>query len=138
MTEDIRWIQRLDNWNRALAQMTKFMQRTELNEMEEQGLIQSFEYNHELAWKTQKDFLESSGYSDLFGSKNVAKKAFEVGLVNNGEIWMAMVKSRNDSSHTYNEDITKKIVDAIADDYYEAFCVLNKKLNALAEKEKQD
>lgn len=51
---DIRWIQRLQNWNRALAQLTKFMQRAELNELEEQGLIQSFEYNHELAWKTQK------------------------------------------------------------------------------------
>ncbi len=83
MTEDIRWIQRLDNWNRALAQLTKFMEQTELNELEEQGLIQSFEYNHELAWKTQKDFLEASGYSELFGSKNVARKAFEVGLVDN-------------------------------------------------------
>ncbi len=137
MTDDIRWIQRLDNWNRALQQLTKFMERTELNELEEQGLIQSFEYNHEIAWKTQKDFLEASGYSDLFGSKNVAKKAFEVGLVDNGDVWMAMVKSRNESSHTYNEEVTKKIVNAIADDYYEAFCRLNEKLNSLAEKEKQ-
>ena len=137
MTDDIRWIQRLDNWNRALAQLTKFMQRTELNELEEQGLIQSFEYNHELAWKTQKDFLEASGYSDLFGSKNVSRKAFEVGLVDNGEVWMAMVKSRNDSSHTYNKAVTDKIINAIADDYYQAFSILNKKLNELAEKEKQ-
>ena len=138
MTEDIRWIQRLDNWNRALLQLSKFMERTELNELEEQGLIQSFEYNHELAWKTQKDFLLASGYSDLFGSKNVARKAFEVGLVDNGEVWMAMVKSRNESSHTYNEDVTRKIVNAIEDDYYDAFCALNKKMNELAEKEKQD
>jgi len=65
MTDDIRWIQRLDNWNRALSQLTKFMQQEELNELEQQGLIQSFEYNHELAWKTQKDFLENSGYVDL-------------------------------------------------------------------------
>ncbi len=90
MTEDIRWIQRLDNWNRALMQLSKFMQRDELNELEEQGLIQSFEYNHELAWKTQKDFLENSGYTDLFGSKNVARKAFEVSLIDNGEVWMKM------------------------------------------------
>ena len=88
MTADIRWIQRVDNWNRAFAQLTKFMQRDELNELEEQGLIQSFKNNHELAWKTQKDFLENSGYQDLFGSKNVAKKAFEVGLIDDGPIWM--------------------------------------------------
>ena len=133
MTEDIRWIQRLQNWNRALAQLSKFMLREELNELEEQGLIQSFEYNHELAWKTQKDFLEDQGYEDLFGSKNVAKKAFEVGLVADGELWLDMIKSRNLTSHTYNEDVTRKIVDAIVNGYYEAMCELNTKLNQLAE-----
>lgn len=134
--KDIRWIQRLDNWNRALSQLTKFMQRKELNELEEQGLIQSFEYNHELAWKVQKDFLENSGYTDLFGSKNVARKAFEVNLIENGQVWMNMIKHRNETSHTYNEETAKKIVNAITDDYYSSFCELNKKLNELAEKEK--
>lgn len=135
MTEDIRWIQRLQNWNRALTQLTKFMERDELNELEEQGLIQSFEYNHELAWKTQKDYLQDQGYDDLFGSKNVAKKAFEVGLVNDGQLWLDMIASRNLSSHTYNEEVTREIVDAIIDRYYEAFCSLNTKLNQLAEDE---
>ena len=136
MTADIRWVQRLDNWNCALMQLSKFMQREELNELEEQGLIQSFKYNHELAWKTQKDFLENSGYTDLFGSKNVARKAFEVSLIDNGEVWMKMIKHRNESSHTYNEEVTQKIVTAITDDYYSAFCDLNKKLNELSEKER--
>lgn len=135
MTEDIRWIQRLQNWNRALAQLGKFMARESLNELEEQGLIQSFEYNHELAWKTQKDFLENQGYTDLFGSKNVARKAFEVGLVDDGAVWLAMIDSRNLSSHTYNEAVTAKIVNAIVDNYYDSFCRLNRKLNELAEQE---
>ena len=65
MSDDIRWKQRLSNWNRALAQLSRFMEREELNELEEQGLIQSFEYNHELAWKTQKDYLEDQGYEEL-------------------------------------------------------------------------
>jgi nucleotidyltransferase substrate binding protein (TIGR01987 family) len=138
MTEDIRWIQRLDNWNRALAQLTKFMQRNELNELEEQGLIHSFEYNHELAWKTQKDFLENSGYQDLFGSKNVARKAFEVGLVDDGPIWMDMVKSRNLTSHTYNEATTKQIINAIVDHYFHSFRILNDKLNQLAHEQTGD
>ncbi|ABA88153.1 nucleotidyltransferase substrate-binding protein, HI0074 family [Syntrophotalea carbinolica DSM 2380] len=134
MTEDIRWIQRLHNWNRALAQLTRFMEKEELNELEEQGLIQSFEYNHELAWKTQKDFLEDQGYTELYGSKNVARKAFEVGLVEDGEVWLEMIESRNASSHTYNEEVTKKIVTAIVDAYFESFCKLNAKLNQLSEK----
>jgi len=137
MAEDIRWIQRLDNWNRALMQLSKFMQKDDLNEMEEQGLIQSFEYNHELAWKTQKDFLQDSGYSDLFGSKDVARKAFEVGLVEDGQIWLDMVKSRNLSSHTYNQETTDKIVNAIVNHYYDSFCSLNKKLNQMAQQAEQ-
>jgi nucleotidyltransferase substrate binding protein (TIGR01987 family) len=133
MTEDIRWIQRLQNWNRALAQLTRFMEKEELNDLEEQGLIQCFEYNHELAWKTQKDFLENQGYTELFGSKNVARKAFEVGLVEDGEVWLAMIESRNASSHTYNEEVRQKIVTAIVDSYFESFRKLNAKLNQLAE-----
>lgn len=138
MTHDIRWIQRLQNWNRALTQLTKFMQRDSLNELEEQGLIQSFEYNHELAWKTQKDYLEDQGYDELYGSKNVARKAFEVGLINSGEVWLNMIKSRNLSSHTYNQEVTQEIIDAITDNYFEQFCNLNQKLNQLAEKELSD
>jgi nucleotidyltransferase substrate binding protein (TIGR01987 family) len=125
----------LQNWNRALAQLTKFMQRDELNELEEQGLIQSFEYNHELAWNTQKDFLQDQGFTELFGSKNVAKKAFEIGLIKNGELWLDMIKSRNLTSHTYNEAVTQQIVDAIVHQYFAELCELNTKMNQLAEKE---
>lgn len=136
MSEDIRWKQRLDNWNRALQQLDRFMQYKSLNELEEQGLIQSFEYNHELAWNTQKDFLQDQGYVDLFGSKNVARKAFEVGLIKNGEIWLDMIKSRNLSSHTYNRAVARQIVDAIVNDYYAELTELNQKLNTLAEQDK--
>ncbi len=135
MTDDIRWIQRFNNFSKALAQLTKFMDREELNELEEQGLIQSFEYNHELAWNTQKDFLEARGVKDLYGSRDVAKKAFETGLIDNGEVWMEMIKSRNLSSHTYNEETTQQIVNSIVDVYYYAFCQLHEKLTELAEKE---
>ena len=135
MTQDIRWVQRLQNWNRALAQLSKFMQREELNELEEQGLIQSFEYNHELAWKTLKDFLEDQGYEELFGSKNVTRKALESGVIKHGEVWLEMIKSRNLSSHTYNEEVTRKIITAIVDDYFEVLCEANQTLNRQAAQE---
>lgn len=133
--KDIRWIQRLNNWTRALAQLTRFLDREELNELEQQGLVQSFEYNHELAWKTQKDFLEAQGVTDLYGSKNVARKAFETGLVEDGTVWMNMIESRNLTSHTYNEETTEKITTAIIEQYYDAFCTLHTKLKTLAEQE---
>jgi nucleotidyltransferase substrate binding protein (TIGR01987 family) len=135
MTDDIRWIQRLNNWTRALAQLTKFMDREELNELEEQGLIQSFKYNHELAWNTQKDFLKNRGVAGMFGSKDVAREAFSAGLISNGDVWVNMIKDRNLSSQTYNEPTRDKILGHIIEDYYEEFCNVHKKLSLLAKQE---
>jgi len=140
--EDIRWIQRFNNYVKALAQLTKFMERESLNELEEQGLIQSFEYNHELAWKTLKDFLEDKGGSGFYGSKDVSREAFKQGLLGDdgqaGEVWLNMIKSRNMTSHTYNEETTQKIITAIVDDYFEAFVALRERLQVLADKELAD
>jgi len=137
MTHDIRWIQRLNSWNRALAQLTRFMQAADLDELQQQGLIQAFEYNHELAWKVQKDFLQDRGYAGLYGSKDVARQAFAIELVLDGEVWLDMIQSRNLSSHTYNQTTTDQILAAIRTDYYPAFCALNEKLNGLAQQDVQ-
>lgn len=131
--QDIRWVQRFSNYQKALAQLSRFLERESLNELEEQGLIQAFEYTHELAWKVPKDFLEAQGVTDLFGSKNVAREAFKTGLVSEGEVWMEMIKSRNLSSHTYNEVTTAKIIQAIRAQYFQAFCALQQRLKALVE-----
>lgn len=132
---DIRWIQRLDNWTRALAQLTRFMEREELNELEEQGLIQSFEYNHELAWKTLRDFLIEQGETEIHGSRDAAKKAFAAGLLDDGEVWMDMVKSRNLSVHTYDEETKNEVIEAIVYRYYEAMTTTHAKLVRLAGQE---
>lgn len=138
MTDDIRWIQRLNNWTKALNQLTRFMDQEELDELQEQGLIQAFEYNHELAWNTQKDFLEDQGVKDLFGSKTVAKESFKSGLITDGAVWMDMIESRNLTSHTYNEDTTKKIINDIVDRYYDEFYALHKRFVSLAQKQKDE
>jgi nucleotidyltransferase substrate binding protein (TIGR01987 family) len=134
MTEDIRWIQRLNNWTKALDQLSRFVAKEDLDEMQAQGLIQAFEYNHELAWKTQKDFLQDRGVGELFGSKDVARAAFNTGLITNSQAWMAMITDRNLTSHTYNEDVTKKIIEHIVEDYYPEFQLLHRKLSKFAEK----
>ncbi len=137
---DIRWIQRFDNFCKALAQMTKFMDKGELNELEEQGLIQSFEYNHELAWKTLKDFLEAKGSSNLYGSKDVSREAFKLGLLGDSEqdglLWLDMIEKRNLTSHTYNEKTAQEIVQAITNDYFQSFVALRERLQALASDER--
>lgn len=133
--QDIRWIQRFANYQKAFKQLSKFIAKGPLNELEEQGLIQSFEYTHELAWNTLKDFLESLGNKELFGSKDTTRKAFQLNLIENGESWMDMIQSRNETSHTYNDETAHKIVLAITGRYYQEFSALENKLKDLAKKD---
>jgi hypothetical protein len=67
LSEDVRWLQRFSNYNKALAQLEKFVQKEELSDMEEQGLIKAFEYTYELAWNTLKDYLEYQGVLEMAG-----------------------------------------------------------------------
>ncbi len=133
--KDIRWLQRFVNYQKALQQLSRFIAKGDLNELEEQGLIQSFEYTHELAWNTLKDFLENSGNKEIFGSKDTSRKAFQLNLIANGEVWMDMIQSRNETSHTYNEETSKKITKSIVDQYHSEFIKLERKLKELAKKE---
>ena len=89
----------------------------QLSKLEAQGLIQGFEYTRESAWNTLKDFLEERGVQNLYGSRDTTRAAFRTGLIENGETWMAMIQSRNTTSHTYNEDTASQIVAAILDTY---------------------
>ena len=115
--QDVRWIQRLNNFSKALARMTAFIEKDELNELEKQGLIQAFEYTYELAWNTLKDYFEAQGETGIHGSRDVFRLAFRRGLIENGEAWMDMIKSRMLTSYTYNEEIAEKIAQDVAGVY---------------------
>ncbi|MFA7059625.1 MAG: nucleotidyltransferase substrate binding protein [Pedobacter sp.] len=131
--EDIRWIQRFNNFSKALSQLRKFIAKGELNELEEQGLIQAFEYTYELAWNTIKDYFETQGETNINGSRDSFRLAFRRGIIEDGELWMDMVKSRTLTSHTYNEDIARQIADAITEKYFLEFEKLHNTLQSLQE-----
>ncbi len=131
MTEDIRWIQRFDNFKRALKQLEMafgLFEQRELNDLEKQGFIQAFEYNFELAWNVIKDFYEYQGVSNIQGSRDAFRIAFERGLISDGDIWMDMIKKRQLTVHTYNEDVANIILSSIIDDYAEPLFQLKKTL----------
>lgn len=58
-------------------------------------------------------------------------------LIEEGEVWMDMIESRNQTSHTYNEKTAKAIVQAVLNNYYQEFLKLQKKLKDLQEKEQK-
>ena len=120
--KDIRWKQRFSNYSKALSQLELFVNKgEELNEMEEQGLIKSFEYTFELSWNTIKDFYESQGEIGIQGSKDAFRLAYQRELINDGEQWMSMIESRIKTAHTYDEEKADEVAHAIRYTYYNLF-----------------
>jgi len=129
--QDIRWKQRFEHFIGAFKQLknAKNIQlERSFTELELQGVIQAFEVTQELSWKVMKDFLEEQGKTDLFGSKNAVKEAFNVGLITNGEIWLEMIKSRNITSHIYDQSEILEILTIILNDYFERFTEFESKM----------
>ena len=137
-TQDIRWIQRLSHFDKAFSQLKEAVElarQRKLSKLEEQGLIQAFEYTHELAWNTLKDLLESRGARNLYGSKDATREAFKIGLIEKGEVWMDMIKSRNLTSHTYDESTAATIASAIVGKYLAEFVSFQRKMKEVQREE---
>jgi nucleotidyltransferase substrate binding protein (TIGR01987 family) len=124
MEVDVRWKQRLANYRKALQRLDQavlLMRQRGLSELERQGLIQAFEFTHELAWNVMKDWFEYQGNSEISGSRDATREAFRRGLLEDGETWMQMLRSRNQSSHTYNLAVAEEIATAVDSRYWQAF-----------------
>ena len=133
---DIRWKQRFANYCRALRQLRSAVllsKERELSELEQQGLIQGFEFVHELAWNVIKDFFEYQGNSSIMGSRDATREAFKRNLIVDGEGWMDMIVSRNKSSHTYNEATADEIAEKIVLHYFKLFEEFKTRMNGLSE-----
>ena len=132
---DIRWKQRLQNYLKALqtlAEAAALSNTRALSNREQQGLIRGFEFTHEPAWNALKDDLEKQGFVGLIGSKNTSRGAFKNGLINDGQIWMAMIKARNLTSHTYNTEVAERLVRDILTRFFPAFSTMASHFKALA------
>ena len=136
--QDVRWIQRFNHFSKAFAQLQEAVdlsKQRKLTKLEEQGLIHTFEYTHEMAWNTLKDFLEERGTKKLYGSKDATREAFKTGLIENGEIWMNMIESRNLTSHTYNEETATEVISAILHSYFAEFSDFHARMQELKEEQ---
>ena len=134
--QDIRWKQRFNNYLKALQTLDEaaaLAQQRALSNLEQQGLIQSFEFTHELAWNVLKDYLDNQGITGLIGSKDATRSAFKNGLIKEGDDWMQMIADRNLSSHTYDQNTAQAIVKNILERYYPAFKNLAETFSHLSE-----
>lgn len=150
--QDIRWQQRLANYSKALKKLGEnidyikeefehldFGSKDEMmnasmaiNDIYKQGLIQSFEFTHELAWNVMKDFAQDQGIVEIRGSKDATRYAAKVTLINDAHIWMQMIPNRNKTTHTYNEETANEIFAEIISAYYQEFVLFEKTMTELA------
>lgn len=136
--QDIRWIQRLSNYNKAVARLQDAVAITSANngfgketdDLLKEGLIQRFEYTQELAWKVMKDYEEYQGYTDIQGSRDAIRKALQMGIIDS-PAWMNTIYSRNLTSHCYDEKEFNTILQQITVDYLPIFVSFSEKMNAI-------
>ena len=141
MKYDIRWKQRFNNYLKAfqtLVEAVELAHSRELSKLEQQGLIQSFEFTHELAWNVLKDYLEDKGLTGLVGSKDAMRAAFKNALIEQGENWMKMIEARNLTSHSYDSGTAQQIADDIIERFYPAFAAMAKKFSAFHDQQDAD
>lgn len=135
--QDIRWEQRFSNYKKALSKLEEAVTRIDqdypldnegnideddfLDDIIKEGLIQRFEYTHELAWKVMKDYLKDVGEVKTIGSKDATREALTADLITDGEIWIEMILSRNQTSHIYNEHTANDIFTKVIKEYFPEF-----------------
>lgn len=133
---DVRWHQRLQSFRKAfvfLSDGAMLAGERELSPLEKQGLIQAFEFTHELAWNVLKNYLENQGIQGVVGSKGATREAFKNGLLADGEVWMDMIKSRSQTNHTDNEETANQITNAILMRYCAQFAQFQTRFSQLQE-----
>jgi nucleotidyltransferase substrate binding protein (TIGR01987 family) len=127
--QDIRWIQRFENYEKALLRLGEVIQKgeqEELSEIEQEGLLQRFEYTWEMAWLVLKDFFEAQGEVGINGARDAFRIAMRRELIDeeSASSLMRSIETRNMTSHGYNADNAEKAHHRIVDSHYAAFLEL--------------
>ncbi|MEY2981136.1 MAG: hypothetical protein RL562_1363 [Planctomycetota bacterium] len=138
MTTDVRWRQRLQNFERAVEVLVRVCDAADADapsEVERLALIQAFEMAHELSWLTLKDLLEFEGVTGLVASRSTVREAYAHGLLEDGQVWMDMITDRNRTSHLYDESVAAAVAMRIAGTYRSRFTSLAAALRARANAE---
>ena len=114
--KEIRWKQRFENFDKSYKLLKKYSNQEITTELERAGIIQFFEMTFELAWKVLKDYLESDGYM-VKSPRETVKQAFQIGLIDNGHVWIDALSNRNLTTHTHDEELAIKMTSEILDAY---------------------
>lgn len=125
--KDIRWRQRFYNFEKAYKLLSQYIHKPIETELERAGIVQFFEISFELAWKVMKDYLEAQEFQ-VKSPRETIKQAYQIGLIEDGHIWMDGLADRNLTVHTYDEKLAEKMVGDIEKIYFPQLEKLYEKL----------
>lgn len=139
---DVRWKQRFANYCKALDRLNdavtvirkSIAYGTDVSDLLKEGLIQRFEYTHELAWNVMKDYAQYQGGAEIRGSRDAIRWALQNGLADD-RAWMKSIEDRNLTSHDYDSSTAEAIMTKIIGTYLPLFNQLKKKMDIIASEE---
>ena len=118
--QDIRWKQRFQNYEKAFHRLSRAIEIVRItpdDDLLQSGLVQTYEYTFELAWKTLKDYLEMEGFL-LRSPRETIRQGFQSGYITNAEDWLQALADRNLTVHIYDDEIIVRVLRDIYERYF--------------------
>lgn len=114
-------LQKIENYHHAVAQLEQAVSvysNDQSDSLYRDGLIQRFEFTVELAWKSLKEYLEDQGsVLAVSAPRAVLKDAYAAGVIMDAAIWDEIIRSRNVTSHVYDEQTAIEVADRVCNTY---------------------
>ena len=104
----------IKNLERAINRLEELVNKSIVDDIVIDATIQRFEFTFELFWKTLKKVMYSEGI-ETTTPKDTLSKAYENKWITKGDVWLQMLKDRNETSHVYNEKKAREIYQHIHD-----------------------
>ena len=116
-------MKKFDNFVSHIDVLAKAKDEDLENEFIISGIIDKFSIQFELGWKVLKELLKYEGRSvaNTGSPREIMKAAYSVYDFIDEEIWLSMLKSRNDMTHIYDGEAAKRLVHTILNSYIPAF-----------------
>lgn len=116
-------MKKFDNYVSNLRVLSNADKEDLENEFIVSGIIDKFFIQFELGWMVLKELLHYEGMSvATTGSpREIMKAAYAVYDCLDEDIWLAMLRARNDMTHIYDGDAAKRMVDKILNSYIPEF-----------------
>ncbi len=116
-----------EKFRKALNRLDEGVKKAK-DQLDNDGVIQRFEFTFELMWKTLRLFLLSEGIITN-SPREALKEAFRFGLISDEECFIDMLEDRNQTSQIYSEEISKSILNRIKKNYLPVLKKLSVELN---------